>query len=444
MSSALVPDRNYTEEEFWNSRPLLKNVKWWASRTVKSPYAILAWIMVRMLSRIPFDTHYVTKTGKNTLNLTVNISGDTGTGKTAARKIADSEKICKFMGTYWFSVPLVQLRSGEAAGDSFWTRVKKTLEDGSDVWEDEWINLNHSIIFFFDEVLFFIGKQRQNSSTLVSVLLSMWSGEMLGGALTGGKGKTVEAGSYRAVVVINSQKENDPFRTDSSGYSGETSRVLNVRSTNPNARRDFESVKDKEPPFAVEIPRFGGEGTRMSPDFYALPEMEAAQEEQDFLASEGLHDRTRSHEVLQRSKIACILASLDGRTELNHEDWHLALHLIEHSREVDREIREAQHRASRSEAGKAGAILGIRMDAAEDSKEKAQTERVSKNLKRWAPEVGYDLALMPHEGGNPIARTKLMAKISGRDRKDDFVDLVLSLIYSELNAAPDITIGGDK
>jgi hypothetical protein len=433
MSDELVPDRRYTEQEFWNARPLLKNVKWWASRTVKSPYAILAWVMVRMLSRIPYDTNYVTKTGKNTLNLTVNISGDTGTGKTAARKIAHSDKICSFMGMYWFAVPLIQLRSGEAAGDSYFTQEKKQLEDGSSVWEDEWVNLNHSIIFFFDEVLFFIGKQRQNSSTLVSVLLSMWSGEMLGGALTGGKGKTVEAGSYRAVVVINSQKENDPFRTDSSGYSGETSRVLNVSSTNPNARRDFESVKGKEPPFPVEIPLFGGEGTRATPQFLALPEMEAAQEEQDFLASEGLHDRTRSHEVLQRSKIACVLAALDGRTNLNHEDWHLALHLIEHSREVDKEIRAAQHRANRSEAGQAGFILGIRMDAAEESKEKAQVERVTKNLKRWAPEVGYDLALLPHEGENRLAKPKLMAKISGRDRKDDFVDSVLTLIHQELN-----------
>jgi hypothetical protein len=57
MSDELVPDRRYTEQEFWNARPLLKNVKWWASRTVKSPYAILAWVMVRMLSRIPYDTN---------------------------------------------------------------------------------------------------------------------------------------------------------------------------------------------------------------------------------------------------------------------------------------------------------------------------------------------------------------------------------------------------
>ena len=432
MSSELIPDRSYSEAEFWQARPLLKNIKWWASRTVKSPYAILAWIMVRMLSRIPYKTQYVTKTGGSSLNLTINISGNTGTGKTAARKIANSDKICKFLGTYWFAIPLVQLRSGEAAGDAYFTRVKRTLEDGKEVWEDDWINLNHSVIFFFDEVLFFVGKQRQNSSTLVSVLLSMWTGEMLGGALTGVKGKTVEADNYRAVVVVNSQKENDPFRTDASSYSGETSRILNVSSTNPNARKDFLAVKNEMEPIPVEIPKFGGEGDQATPQFYALPEMEAAQEEQDFAASEGSCDKSRSHEVLQRAKIACVLAALDGRTYLNHEDWHLALHLIEHSREMDQDIRKAQRTAIRSEAGQAGAVLGIRMDAAEDSKQKAQLERVENNVRKWAGEVGYDLAKLPSEGSNPGTKPKLVGQISSRDR--DVIDNVLEKIYLEMKA----------
>jgi hypothetical protein len=387
--------------------------------------------MVQMLARIPFKTEYVTKTGGNSLNLTINVSGDTGTGKTAARKIAYSEKICKFTGTYWFAVPLVQLRSGEAAGDAYFSRVKRTLEDGKEAWEDEWVNLNHSIIFFFDEVLFFVGKQKQNSSTLVSVLLSMWSGEMLGGALTGGKGKTVEAGTYRAIVVLNSQKENDPFRTDASSYSGETSRVLNVSSTNPDARKDFMKVQGQFEPTPVEIPKFGGEGMQMPPQFYALPEMEAAQEEQDFAASEGLHDKSRSHEVLQRAKIACVLAALDGRTHLNHEDWHLALHLIEHSRSVDRATRVAQQKAIRSEAGKAGAALGIRMDAAEDSKQKSQLERVEANIRRWAEDVSYQLDKLPTEEGNRAAKPKLVGKITGRDRV--VIDEVLEIIYNQLN-----------
>jgi hypothetical protein len=309
--------------------------------------------------------------------------------------------------------------------------VKRTLEDGKEVWEDEWVNLNHALIFFFDEVLFFVGKQKQNSSTLVSVLLSMWSGEMLGGALTGGKGKTVEAGTYRAIVVLNSQKENDPFRTEASSYSGETSRILNVSSTNPNARRDFMAVQGQFEPIPVEIPKFGGEGTQMPPQFYALPEMEAAQEEQDFAASEGLHDKSRSHEVLQRSKIACVLAALDGRTHLNHEDWHLALHLIEHSRNVDRDTRVAQQKAIRSEAGKSGAVLGIRMDAAEASKQKSQLERVEINIRRWAQEVGYQLDLLPTDERNRATKPKLVGKITGRDR--DVIDEVLELIYTRLN-----------
>jgi hypothetical protein len=244
---------------------------------------------------------------------------------------------------------------------------------------------------------------------------------------------------------LNSQKENDPFRTEASSYSGETSRVLNVSSTNPKARRDFLSVQGNLEPTPVEIPKFGGDGDRMPPQFYALPEMEAAQEEQDFAASEGLHDKSRSHEVLQRAKLSCIFAALDGRTYLNHEDWHLALHLIEHSREVDLQTRKAQQKAIRSEAGNTGAVLGIRMDAAEDSKQRAQHERVASNLRRWAPEFGYRLDKLPTEETNRAVKSKLVGQITGRDR--DVVDSALELIYTELTESQFLSNsleGGDE
>lgn len=439
MALELRPDRHYSPDEFWESRALLKAIKWWASDRVKSPYAILVWVMVQMLSRIPYNTFYVTKTGANSLNMTFNISGDTGTGKSASRHLAsDPEKICRFLGNYWFGAPLVQPRSGEAIGDSYFIRTKKTSDDGKEYWEDDWVNLNRSVIFFFDEVLFLIGKQRQNSSTLPSVLLSMWSGEMLGGALAGGHGKTVNPKEYRACTVIHSQKENDPYRSDTSGYSGETSRVLNVRSVNPNARADQQKVSGQFPPRLVEIPRFGGEGTQMPPQFRALPEMEAAQEEQDLLASEGLHDKTRSHEILQRAKVACVLAALDGRTELEIEDWHLALHLIEHSRTVDSEIRAAQRIAVRSEAGKSGEILGIRMEAAEDAKEQAAIERVAKNIRKHAPDADYDPSKLSTNQRDEGALGRLKAKISSRDRGKVF-DEALEFIYEELQGK-----GGEK
>lgn len=415
-NSELTADRQYSAEEFWSARPLLQRIKWWSSYLTKSPYAILVWVMVQMLARIPYDTQYVTKVGGNSLNLTFVISGNTGTGKTAARKLASLGKIVNFLGTYWSAVPLVQPRSGESVGDSFYIRVKVSNEDGTETWKDEWINLNHAVIFFYDEVLFFNGKQRQNSSTLASVFLSLWSCEMLGGALAGGKGKTVEADSYRAVSVFHSQLENDPFRSDVASYSGETSRVLTVSSTNPNARKDLEQVKGQLEPAPFDIPRFGGVGDRATPQFRALPEMEAAQEEQDLAASEGTHDRGRSHEVLQRSKIACVLAALDGRTNLVIEDWHLAGHLIDHSREMDKAIRKAQNTAARKEAGKSGALLGLRMGAADETKEEYAIERVGRLLRKWAPEVGYDLTLPPSHPSNISTLGALSGKLSSRNR----------------------------
>jgi hypothetical protein len=184
------------------------------------------------------------------------------------------------------------------------------------------------------------------------------------------------------------------------------------------------------PPRVVDIPKFGGEGDRMPPQFYALPEMEAAQEEQDLLASEGLHDKTRSHEILQRAKISCVLAALEGRTALTIEDWHLALHLIEHSRVVDAEIRAAQRIAVRSAAGREGEVLGIRMEAAEDAKEQAAIERIAKNLRKHAEEAGYDFSKTSTMQRDAGALGRLTAKISSRDRGKQMAN-ALEFLYHE-------------
>jgi hypothetical protein len=204
---------------------------------------------------------------------------------------------------------------------------------------------------------------------------------------------------------------------------------------NPLAESDFEGVQGTEPPAKVIVPKFGGYGDSMPPQFYALPEMEAAQAQQDFLAHKGLNDKTRSHEILQRSKIACVLAALDGRTYLNIEDWHLALHLIEHSREVDGEIRTAQTKALRSEAGKSGAILGVRMDAADASREEAALERVTRNLRKWALAEGYDLDQLPHEGTNPMKKSLVEKHFSSRDR--EYLAEAYTRLFNELSEGGD-------
>lgn len=425
--SELAPEKTYSETEFWNARPILKRIKLVASKTRKSPHAILGWLMVWMLTRISYETTYVTEVGRASLNMLFLMSAATGGGKSAARKVAEDNFI--FEDTGWSCPAPMQPGSGESIPDSFYVPVKEKNAEGKDVWKDEWLNPNHCRIFYNDEISFHKGKAHQNSSTLEATYLSMYSGDQLGRVLAGGKGKEVPAGKYRAITVFNAQPENDPFRSDSSMASGMPSRLLNLNASNPNARADYEAVKEVHMPETFRIPHFGTPGDSMRPQFRALPEMEAAHAEEDFLANEGLREHGRSHTLLTRAKTACVLAALEGREYLVIEDWHLAGHLIDHSNAIDASIKKTLHAAARSEAGKAGEILGIKLGASDESKESYAIERIKRNLRNHADGCGYNLSEPRTAEVNVKAFGALNGKISSRDR--DLVDTALESILKE-------------
>lgn len=425
----LVPDRTYTENEFWDSRPLLKRIKLVASKTRKSPHAILGWLMVWMLTRISYETTYWSEVSKASLNMLFLMSAATGGGKSAARRVAEDN--FNFADEGWSCPSPVQAGSGEAIPDSFYVRVKEVNEEGKEVWKEDWLNPNHCRIFYNDEISYHKGKSQQNSSTLEATYLSMYSGDYLGRTLAGGKGKEVPAGKYRAITVFNAQPENDPFRSDASMASGMPSRLLNLNASNPNARADYEAASTIPLPPPFEIPHYGRRGDSMPPQFRALPEMEAAHAEEDFLASEGLREHGRSHTLLTRAKTACVLAALEGRDYLLIEDWHLAGHLIEHSNAIDESIKKTLSVAARTEAGKAGAILGVKLGASDESKYLYAIERVKKNLKKHAGECGYDLTLPRTDQGNLKPMSALNGKITGRDR--ELIEPALDSIINEEN-----------
>jgi hypothetical protein len=428
-------------DDFWSSRELLKHIKLVASKTRKSAYAILGWLMVEMLTRIRFETHYVSDVGRASLNMLFLMSAPTGGGKSAARKVAKDN--FEFEDVGWSSPEPMQAGSGEAIADAFYIQVEVAVSETKTKWEVDWVNPNHCRVFFNDEISYHKGKSNQNSSTLEATYLSMYSGDLLGRSLAGGRGKEVPAGKYRAIAVFNAQPENDPFRTDAAKASGMPSRLLNLRAINPNARKDFADTAGVElPERPFKIPRFGNRGDSMPPQFRALSEMDAAHAEEDFLASEGKREHGRSHTLLTRAKVSCVLAALDGRDYLTTEDWWLSGHLIEHSNEVDAEIQSVISKALRAEAGKSGAILGYKLGAAEASKDKYALKRVKENVKRWSSATGYDLTLPTTNPSNLKAIGALSQKIAPRDRKP-YLEVALQELHSELNGLDEVATDGE-
>jgi hypothetical protein len=400
----------FDKKSFWASRPILVFIKRLADAKMVSAYALLGWVIVQRLTMISYKTRYHSYKGKASLNMILLISGPTGIGKSIAKDLV--EEFFDFGINYSKTEP-IQAGSGEAVADSFFTRVLRTDEDGSDKWVEDWVNPNHCQIFHNDEIDFHKGKANQNSSTMDATYLSLYIGAKLGRQLANFKGREVPAGQYRGVVIFNSQPTRDPFRNAGAIDSGFTSRLLNLDARNPDMEKDFKPLPDHELGKFVVPPLYQERGDIfMYPDYRAIPEMEAEHQAQDMSGHLLGRDSSYSHTILTKAKIACVLAALEGRTSLVLEDWDLAQHLIDHSIRVDTDIKKAIVAEERRAAGLAGTNLGHRMHVADDVKFARNISRVIRSMKSHSELLGIDLS----KELSTEHKRQLKQKIAYRDR----------------------------
>jgi hypothetical protein len=414
-----------TRDQFWAARPILVFIKKLADAKMVSAYALLGWVMVERLTMISYKTRYQSFKGRASLNMILLISGPTGIGKTAAKDLV--EEFFDF-GVNFSHCDPIQAGSGEAVADAFFDRFLRTKEDGSEHWVEDWKNLNHCQIFHNDEIDFHKGKSNQNSSTMDATYLSLYVGEKLGRTLANFKGREVPKGEYRGIVVFNAQPTRDPFRTSGAIDSGFTSRLLNLDARNPNMDKDFKPLQNYEIGKFVVPPLYKPRGDVFSfPNYRALPEMDKEHQDQDMAGHLQGRDASHSHTILTQAKVACVLASLEGRVELMLEDWHLAKHIMDHSKQVDNDIKKAIVVEERRAAGLAGTNLGHRMHVADDVKFTRHLARVIRGLRAHAGVMGVDLeAEIPQE-----VKKALRQKIAHRDRH-----LIEDAIWEIQNSTP--------
>ena len=120
--------------------------------------------------------------------------------------------------------------------------------------------------------------------------------------------------------------------------------------------------------------------------------MNDAHREDRFRRGEGSTDETDSHSLLTRAKVTCALAVLDGRTELNAEDWELAGMIMQQSNETRESVVKALKAAGAEELMKAGKAQGMKnavaAEVAEDRATRKVAERIQSLRAQGLPETG--------------------------------------------------------
>jgi hypothetical protein len=400
---------SHLPEEFWEARPLYRQIRQAAWSRVLAADAVFGAVLVRAAFQTDHRVILPAIVGRyGSLNLMAGIVGPSGTGKGSAADTA-TEFLGRGQHAVGYRTLEVSAGSGEGIIRSFSEKVQ-TGEKGSKTSEFKRTIQGLYIRVDEGEVLGQLGGR--NGSTLWSVWRSGWTGEKLGftNASQERRYPPVEARSYRLCALVGIQPTlAGEILADSDG--GTPQRFLWFSTTDP-------AIPDTAPlwPGAVDwTPPRWDTGTvttierqdtcLIDVDPAIVAELRAAQRAK--VAGTGTTDMD-SHRGLNKLKVAAVLAVLDGRYNIGLEDWDLAAIVLDTSdavREATRETiaveaRRAEERQIDLHGRKAAADETARRGASAD------VERVVQRLKR-----------VVSNADGPVSRRDLANSVASRDRR---------------------------
>jgi hypothetical protein len=305
-------------EDLWGSgRPELDAIRWEAARRIASPWAVFAYALVQSLLTIPYPVRYRSQRHPEGTppNLAVCIVGRSGAGKSTASNAA--ALAVRYIGAGDLPEATIP-RSGEAIPASLaWMEPAAKGTDSEPVMK--WKRADHALWAHWDEVGQLGAQGTRQGSTLLDSLKSLTSGERIGGQNSRGDGLTIPRDSYRAVLTVAAQpRMSAPLFSDVAISGGFTARFLFLPAEDPSAADRPIPVTETD---TVTRGLAQWDGVRFVD---ALPEMDAAHEQDARAALRGDREAIDSRLLLMRAVVAIGLANMAGRAVLVPEDWHLA------------------------------------------------------------------------------------------------------------------------
>lgn len=290
------------EGHFWESRQSLKLIYDAALSQMCAPWAVLACCVARTLALVPPEVTLPDVIGgKGSLNWFAAIVAKSGGGKGAANAVATA------------LTPGDIHTRGAGSGEGMVEAYNRRDQEQDQVT---------SILFSVDEVDSLASMQARSGQTTMSVIRSGFSGETLGYSYRGRTKEKVEAHTYRMTMIVSVQPERaGGLFSDSGGgtpqrfmwFPGRDKRIRADRLPWPTGSlgqpRALPAIDAKRLPFGgISIP----------------PEAELLICQTREKSMSGDDNALDGHAVFCREKFAYALALLDGRTQMDSDDWKLS------------------------------------------------------------------------------------------------------------------------
>ena len=362
-----TPPLEELEQDFWTSRDELQLIYRAALSRMASPWAVLGCCTARILALVPAAIRLPAIIGgPGSLNWFAAIVAKSGGGKGAAMSVASQ------------LAPATDLDfhvRGIGSGEGMIEAYRRAKED-----ELDWVE---SVLFSIDEIDSLGAMGGRSGQTTMAIVRQGFSGEKLGYSYRGRQSEIVPAHTYRMTVVASVQPERAGTLFDDAGggtpqrfmwFPGRDKRITATPPAWPDKQLTLISRRDLDPG-VIEVPQIVETTIR---------EARAASMNGDDNALDG-------HALFCREKFAYALAYLNGRGEINDDDWRLsgiAARVSDWCRTKAQEGYDAgKHRQSR-DRGALRAIENDERSLVERAVYEADIAGICKNLLKHLDENG--------------------------------------------------------
>ena len=379
------------EQDFWTARPHHQLIYQAALSRMASPWAVLACCIARTICTIPPAIVLPSVIGgPGSLNWFAAISAKSGGGKGAAMAVAAH------------LLPLEHLRirgigSGEGMIEAY-ERARKKDDDTPPVI---------SVLFMVDEIDSLGAMGGRSGQTTMSILRQGFSGESLGFSYRGRQSETVAAHTYRMALIASVQPQRAGVLFDDAAggtpqrfmwFPGRDKRITCSPPEWPTTPKGVDRV----------IPTLSARDMSHAVGAVTIPpEAIHAIREHRALSMSGESDDLDGHVLFTREKCAYALAVIDGRTDINSDDWRLSGIAADVSAWCRGKAKQGYLRGVEAAARERGHQRGIERDQTEVSSQVAFSQHINRIV---------DVILRKLKDDGPMTTGALNRAITSRDR----------------------------
>lgn len=382
QDSRQISDLEHLERGFWQQRESLNVIYTAALARMASPWSVMAFCAARALHQVhPGWRLPPVIGGPGSLNSFFAIVDRSGGGKT----------ISKSLGRELITGDVIERNLGSGEGITTAFHKPATKKGGLPT-------INEAVHFDVDEVSILIGLGERSGSTTISVLKSAFSADTLGFSYVS-RDVHIEAQSYRMTMVVGVQPQRAAGLIDDQG-GGLPQRFMWFPANDERVSAELQSDWIPGPIVIPRIDRY--------PRVLAIP-AEAKQLiiEERAKNARGETDAMDGHALFCREKFAYALTLLDGRTEMNSEDWELSGVAADVSTYTRALMVDELQAALENEARQKGKLLGISYAMSDEEKIIQQGDRLQRII-RWT--------LKKFDEKGPLTKGQLGEAASRRDR----------------------------